>query len=140
VTLKDLNPQSATYNSNITIPDDFADKIELIYFGSASCGYCVTQAGQIKTVLDELKLEGISDAVEIVINNKGLDAYAYKFGSGTDGPVLQDTTEIDAWKILSASSNNLFMVDKQGYIVFLHTSVSFPADNEKIKDEVKSLK
>jgi peroxiredoxin len=55
------------------------------------------------------------------------------------GPFFQDTTELNLLGLFGASTYDLFIIDKQGKITFIHSPVSLPNDAAAIESELISL-
>ncbi len=59
--------------------------------------------------------------------------------SKVTGPFFQDTPELDLLGLFGANTYDLFIIDKQGDIRFIHSLVSLPNDAAAIQSEIVSL-
>jgi thiol-disulfide isomerase/thioredoxin len=91
--------------------DAFHGQTTLVCIFATWCEYCQAQAGKLEQLRLELHDLG-KDIHIVIINEKGYSPDA--FADLTYGPVLQDTPEVDAWKIHGVEKDDLLIYRADG--------------------------
>jgi hypothetical protein len=94
--LRDVNPDSPTLGEIVSLSSLHGQRV-LLYFGGAGCPLCREMFGGVKAIVDELRAEGLTNVIGVMVNNAIEVGYADLLDEvDAQMPALQDTFRWDA--------------------------------------------
>lgn len=129
--LPQLNPKSPTYEKNVKL-EDYKGKVVFLHFVLASCGYCQYQVKYFRNIFGFLEKNGYKDIAFFLINIAGAEEVVEEMTKLTILPVLQDNYDENVFGKYGAKKDNVFIIDKLGYIREKYEDPKMPA----MKDEL----
>jgi hypothetical protein len=122
--LYDINPASPTTGKLVCEPG-VPPRATVLFFGNLGCSHCQGIFRNLLLIESQLRGEGLSTALVFV----QLKDYTYTASEVTSilpthlGPVLQDTSSEDFWKIYNADWYEAKIIDSHGCLAALFYSV-----------------
>ena len=89
--LLDVNPDSPTLGEIVSLSSLRGQRV-LLYFGGAGCPLCREMFGGVKAIVDDLRDEGLTNVIGVMVNNAIEAGYADLLDEvDAQMPALQDT-------------------------------------------------
>ena len=89
--LRDVNPDSPTLGEIVSLSSLRGQRV-LLYFGGAGCPLCREMFAGVKAIVDDLRAEGLTNVIGVMINNAIEAGYADLLDEvNAQMPALQDT-------------------------------------------------
>jgi hypothetical protein len=93
--LRDVNPDSPTLGEVVSLASLRGQRV-LLYFGGAGCPLCREMFAGVKAIVDDLRAEGLTNVIGVMINNAIEAVYADLLDEvNAQMPALQDTFRWD---------------------------------------------
>lgn len=114
--LEDINTNSTSYGDSIGI-SYFENNVVIHYFGHFYWGTCTARFGQLNSLYDDFKSQGLD--IELV--GIGKDSHLSSLNnwiSGNSAPIVADESPFNVWNNWNAGQREMFITDLSGNIVF----------------------
>ena len=137
--LEDFQPNSEGFGESYGL-DRFQGKVTYVSLWASWCGYCRSQATNMAAIHEALIELGVDVNVVAINVTTGVETQSL-LADTCSFPLLQDTTEIDAWSLLNGGKDDMYIYDAEGKLLVhlpaqgdVETTLSTPQGFANVRD------